>query len=121
MPARCGTVKPTAILRSMRRWLGAGVWVAILVIVVFVVPNVVQALGVGSTSFPDPVDGQAVYDPAEALEPGIEEALEAQVDVIEERSGAEIVLYVRIDPAASDESNLADARGLIDQWGIGRE
>jgi hypothetical protein len=114
-------VKPPAILRSMRRWIGAGVWVAVLVIFVFVVPNVVQALGSGQARFPDPVDGQAVYDPAGALQPGIEEALEAQIDAIEDRSGAEIVLYVRLDPAATDESNLADARGLIDQWGIGRE
>jgi hypothetical protein len=114
-------VKPPAILRTMRRWLGAGVWVAILVIAVFVVPTVLQALGTGGTSFQDPIDGQAVYDPAEALAPGIEEALEARIDAIEARSGAEIVLYVRMDPAATDDSNLADARGLIDQWGIGRE
>jgi uncharacterized membrane protein YgcG len=97
------------------------VWVAILVIAVFVVPNVVQVLGAGAARFPDPVDGQAVYDPAEALQPGIEEALEAQIDAIEARSGAEIVLYVRVDPAATDDANLSDARGLIDQWGIGRE
>jgi len=121
MPAGHGTVKPPAILRTMRRWLGPGVWVAILVVAVFVVPNVVQAIGAGAAPFPDPVEGQAVYDPAEALQPGIEEALEAQIDAIEARSEAEIVVYVRVDPTATDDSNLADARGLIDQWGIGRE
>jgi uncharacterized membrane protein YgcG len=121
MPARCDAVKPPAILRTMRRWLGPGVWVAILVLAVFVVPNVVQALGAGAMRFPDPVDGQAVYDPAGAVGPEIEAVLEAQIDAIEARSGAEIVVYVRMDPAATDDSNLADARGLIDQWGIGRE
>jgi len=121
MPARSGEVKPPAILRIMRRWLGPGVWVAILVVAVFVVPNVLQAVAAQAASFPDPIEGQAVYDPAGALEPGIEEALEGQIDAIEARSGAEIVVYVRVDPSATDDSNLADARGLIDQWGIGRE
>jgi uncharacterized membrane protein YgcG len=121
VPARAASVKPPAILRTMRRWLGPGVWVAILVIVVFVVPNVVQALGAGGTRFPDPVAGQAVYDTAGAVAPEIEAVLEAQVDAIEARSGAEIVVYVRMDPTATDDSNLADARSLIDQWGVGRE
>lgn len=74
----------------------------------------------GAQSFPDPVEGQAVYDPAEALEPGIEQALEAQIDDIEARSGAEIAVYVQVDEFATEDSNLEAARALLDQWGVGR-
>jgi uncharacterized membrane protein YgcG len=106
----------------MRRWIGPGIGVAVVVLVVFVAPAVLEAFGTTQASqFPDPTPGRAVYDPAGALEPGIEEALEAQIDAIEARSGAELVIYVRVDPAATNETNLADAQGLIDQWGIGRQ
>lgn len=70
--------------------------------------------------FPDPIEGQAVYDPAGAFEPGIREALEDRVDAIEARSGAEIAIYVQLDPSATPESNLAAAQALLDQWGVGR-
>ena len=70
--------------------------------------------------FPDPVDGQAVYDPAAALDPGIEQALESQIDAIEARSGAELAIYVQVDEFATPDSNLAAARALLDQWGVGR-
>lgn len=70
--------------------------------------------------FPDPVTGQAVYDPAGALDPQIEQVLEDRIDAIEERSGAEIAIYVQVDPSATPDSNLAAARALLDQWGVGR-
>jgi uncharacterized membrane protein YgcG len=70
--------------------------------------------------FPVSVPGQAVYDPAGAIEPDVERALESQVDAIEARSGAEIAIYVQVDDAATPESNLANARALLDQWGVGR-
>ena len=71
--------------------------------------------------FPDPVKGQAVYDPAGALDPGIEQALEKQIDDIEARSGAEIAIYVQVDEFATEDSNLAAAHALLDQWGVGRK
>lgn len=74
----------------------------------------------GAERFPNPVKGQAVYDPAGALDPGIEQALESQIDAIEARSGAEIVVYMRIDEFATEDSNLAAAQALMDQWGVGR-
>jgi uncharacterized membrane protein YgcG len=70
--------------------------------------------------FPDPVTGQRVYDPADALDPGIEQALEERVDAIEDRSGAQIAMYVQVDPSATADSNLAAAQALLDQWGVGR-
>lgn len=105
----------------MRRWISTGTAVVVVVLLALVLPWVIGMLNVGATRFPDPVTGRAVYDPAGALEPGIEAALEAGIDAIEARSGAEIVVYVRLDPTATDETNLTDARALIDQWGIGRE
>jgi len=71
-------------------------------------------------AFPNPVEGQAVYDPAGAIDASVEEALEAQIDAIEARSGAEIAIYVQVDASATPESNLAAARALLDQWGVGR-
>lgn len=74
----------------------------------------------GEHRFPNPVDGQAVYDPAGTLDPEIEQALESQIDAIEARSGAELAVYVQVDESATPDSNLAAAQALLDQWGVGR-
>jgi uncharacterized membrane protein YgcG len=96
--------------------------VAAVVVLVFLgAPAIARLFSDGGMSrFPDPVTDQAVYDPAGAVSPDIERVLEAQIDEIENRSRAEVVVYVRVDPAVTDEGNLADAQALIDQWGIGR-
>ncbi len=105
----------------MLRGIGAAVAAAVVVLVILGAPAVLRLFsGGGQAPFADAVDGRAVYDPAGALPPGIEEVLETQIDAIEARSGAEVVVYVRVEPAATDESNLADAQALIDAWGIGR-
>jgi uncharacterized membrane protein YgcG len=71
--------------------------------------------------YPEPVRDQAVYDYADVLSPEIERRLEATIDGIEERVGAEIVVYTQIKPASdTEEAAEADALALIDQWGIGR-
>ena len=70
--------------------------------------------------FPDPVDDQAVYDTAEILSAASEEQLEATIDDREAETGAEIVVYTQVDPGISEDGNLANAKALIDQWGIGR-
>lgn len=93
-------------------------WVVVIAVLVF---GWLGPSSGGEPAFPDPVDGQAVYDPAGAIDPEIEEALEAQIDAIEDRSQAEIAIYVRVDPSATEDSNLADAAALMDQWGVGRE
>jgi uncharacterized membrane protein YgcG len=92
------------------------VWAIIIAVGVFGFPGISS----GAHRFPDPVNGQAVYDAAGALEPGIEQALESQIDAIEARSGAELVIYVQVDDAATPDSNLAAAQALMDQWGVGR-
>jgi uncharacterized membrane protein YgcG len=70
--------------------------------------------------FPDPVAGQAVYDPAGAITAQTEQQLETQIDEIETRTNAEIVVYLQVDPPVSEEENLDKARALLDQWGVGR-
>ncbi|HTI29081.1 MAG TPA: TPM domain-containing protein [Methylomirabilota bacterium] len=92
-------------------------WAAIIAFSVFGFPGTGSAVH----KFPDPVDGQAVYDPAGAFDPGIQAALENQIDAIEARSGAEIAIYVQVDPSATPDSNLAAAQALLDQWGVGRK
>lgn len=105
----------------MLKLIGAVVASVVAVVVILFGPAALDAVSSnGSPAFPDPVQGQAVYDPAGALSPEVEQALEAQVDAIEARSGAEVAIYVRIQPGVNDASNLADARALLDQWGVGR-
>ncbi|HEX5039309.1 MAG TPA: TPM domain-containing protein [Candidatus Limnocylindria bacterium] len=70
--------------------------------------------------FPDPVDNQAVYDTAGILSPEAVQQLETTIDAIEARSGAEVVVYTQVDPFSSEDENLANARALVDQWGVGR-
>jgi len=71
--------------------------------------------------FPDPVVNQAVYDTAGLFEaPTIADA-EATIDRIEERTGAEVVIYTQVKPGATTESTEDDAIALIDQWGVGRQ
>ncbi|MEP7040712.1 MAG: TPM domain-containing protein [Chloroflexota bacterium] len=91
-------------------------WAVIIAFSVFGFPGT----GASAQRFPNPVNDQAVYDLAGALEPGIEAALEDRIDAIEARSGAEIAIYVQLDPSATPESNQAAAQALLEQWGVGR-
>jgi uncharacterized membrane protein YgcG len=72
--------------------------------------------------FPEPIDGQAVYDYAGILTSTTESQAEAIVDAIEERTGAEVVVYTQAagEYGLTTEETEAKARALIDQWGIGR-
>ena len=102
------------------RWLlvtgVAAVFAATFVVTAFV--NMVP--GSSATRFPAPVAGQAVYDPAAAIDPQDEAALESQIGAIKARSGAELAIYVQVDPSATQDSNLAAAHSLLDQWHVGR-
>ena len=72
--------------------------------------------------FPDPVDRQAVYDQAGIFSAEAIARAEATIDAIEERSGAELVVYTQPVGYYSIETSETErrARALIDQWGIGR-
>jgi uncharacterized membrane protein YgcG len=70
--------------------------------------------------FPDPVFDQAVYDEAGVLDAGTEAILEQRIDALEARSGAEVAIYLQVDPSQDFETNLALAEALMNQWGVGR-
>ena len=72
--------------------------------------------------YPQPVDGQRVYDTAGVFTAGNIAQAEAQIAAIEKRTGAQIVVYTQVKPA-SDTPELAqqDAEALGSQWGVGRQ
>jgi uncharacterized membrane protein YgcG len=72
--------------------------------------------------FPQPTDGQAVYDYAGILSTDAIARAEATIDTIEARSGAEVVVYTQDSGTydLSPDGTAAKAAALIDQWGVGR-
>ncbi len=86
-----------------------------------VISLLAAAVALGGAPFPAPVVDQAVYDEAGVLDPATEAALEARIDAIEARSGAEVVIYLQVDPFQDFESNLAAAESLMTEWGVGRQ
>ena len=83
------------------------------------VPGIAAAAG---PPFPDPVDGQAVYDTAELFTPEAREQAELIIDAIEAQTKAEVVVYTQglgRDDITAEEAE-AHARALMDQWGVGR-
>ena len=104
----------------LRRFIVPIAAVGLLALSQFGLPFAIGAFGSSGLAFPDPVIDQAVYDPAGALDPQTEASLESRIDAIETRSGAEVVIYTRVAPTVDNDTNLADARRLMDQWGIGR-
>ena len=70
--------------------------------------------------FPPPEDGRAVYDFAGVFSATTVDSVEATIDGIEERTGAEVVVYTQVKPGATTESTEADAIALVDSWGVGR-
>jgi TPM domain/Predicted membrane protein (DUF2207) C-terminal domain len=93
-------------------------WSALLALIALALAA--SAAAAAGPPFPDPIAGTAVYDEANALRPATLSALEAEVDAIEARSGAEVAIYLQVDPDATEQSNLDAARALMDQWGVGR-
>ena len=71
--------------------------------------------------FPDPEVDRAVYDTAEVLDRATVDRVEGMIDAIEQRTGAEIVVYTQEVPCCeSEEGAEVRARALMDQWGVGR-
>lgn len=79
-----------------------------------------QLIGTNLALFPDPVFDQAVYDGAGVLDAAAEAALEERIDALEARSGAEVAIYLQVDPSQDFETNLAAAESLLNEWGVGR-
>jgi uncharacterized membrane protein YgcG len=71
--------------------------------------------------FPDPVTDQAVYDEAGVLDTATVAALAGRIDALEARSGAEIAIFLQVDPTKDFDTNLSAAEALLNQWGVGRQ
>ena len=81
--------------------------------------NVALAAG---PPFPEPVNGQRVYDPAGVLSLATIAEAERIADQIEARTGAQVVVYTQLKPESSTPAAAErDAMALMDQWGIGRK
>lgn len=71
--------------------------------------------------FPSPEINRAVYDQAGVFSSDTIATLESEIDAIEARTGAEVVVYTQVWPYKIDQATSeANAAALIDQWGIGR-
>jgi uncharacterized membrane protein YgcG len=84
-------------------------------------PWVAAAVAAGPP-FPAPENNRAVYDTAGVLKASTVDQVEQTIDAIEQRTGAETVVYTQTVPfpETSDEAE-ANARALMDQWGVGRK
>ena len=72
--------------------------------------------------FPDPIDGQAIYDYAGVFRPETVSQAELIVDAIKAQTKAEIAVYAQAlgrDGITADEAG-THAAALMDQWGVGR-
>ena len=70
--------------------------------------------------YPDPQFDVVVYDYANVLNPATEAQATATIVAIEQRVGAEVVVYSQLKPGSDEESTERDAKELLDQWLIGR-
>ena len=70
--------------------------------------------------FPEPQTDRVVYDYAGILAPATEASATATITQIEQRTGAELVVYTQYKPGSTEGSTERDAVALIDQWGVGR-
>ncbi|HET7472719.1 MAG TPA: TPM domain-containing protein, partial [Candidatus Limnocylindrales bacterium] len=72
--------------------------------------------------FPEPIDGVRVYDHAGAFRAETIAVVAKTIAAIEDRTGAQVVVYSQVvESGRSTEEADADARSLMDQWGVGRK
>jgi len=106
----------------VRRWLAGILAAGFLALVVAGAVSAVDPAPPGPP-FPPPVNGQRVYDYAGIFSPDAIADAEAASQAIEERTGAQVVVYTEptgyYDISTDETRNRANA--LIDQWGIGRK
>jgi uncharacterized membrane protein YgcG len=71
--------------------------------------------------YPDPIEGLRVYDYAGVLRRDTEVQVAERIRAIEERTGAQVVVYTQVKPdSGSFAAAERDAAALMDQWGVGR-
>ena len=97
----------------------AAVAAAALLLLIAIIPATSAGAG---PPYPAPATGQRVYDTAEILTPGAIAEAERISRAIEDRTGAQVVVYTQLKPESdTPEAAQRDAIALMDQWGIGRK
>jgi uncharacterized membrane protein YgcG len=72
--------------------------------------------------YPPPEASVTVYDYAHVLKPATIDSVQQTIAGIQQRTGAEAVVYTQIKPSSQTPAAAeADAAALIDQWGVGRK
>ncbi|HEY7599086.1 MAG TPA: TPM domain-containing protein [Candidatus Limnocylindrales bacterium] len=71
--------------------------------------------------YPPPVNDVVVYDYADLFSASTDAAATQIIVGIEQRVGAEVVVYTQYKPGSDFDSTAEDARALINQWGVGRQ
>ncbi len=109
--------RPATGRARMRHYarLIAAAWLALLTL-----PATVLAQPPAGPPFPPPETDRVVYDFGDILSPQTEASVTATITEIEQRTGAELVVYTQYKPGSTEESTNSDAVALIDQWGVGR-
>jgi uncharacterized membrane protein YgcG len=105
----------------MRRLVAAMAALAVLVplLVATLAGGVIAATPIGPP-FPPPVTDVVVYDNANILAPPTESRATEIIVAIEQRVGAEVVVYTQFKPDSTESSTEQDALALINEWGVGR-
>ena len=102
--------------------LAAVVWLVALAVGPAVAASPSPSTPAAGPPFPEPVDGQAVYDYAEVLTETTERQAEAIIDAIEAQTKSEVVVYTQAlgrDDITTGEAE-THAAALMDEWGVGR-
>ena len=84
-------------------------------------PALVLAQPPAGPPYPQPETNVRVYDFADILSPATEQQAQQIIDGIQQRTGAQVVVYTQYKPGSTDESTDQDAIALINQWGVGRK
>jgi uncharacterized membrane protein YgcG len=72
--------------------------------------------------FPPPETGVRIYDTSDILSPASEQSAQQIIAGIEARTGAQVVVYTQdVESGRTPDEAEADARALMDQWGVGRK
>ena len=94
---------------------------AALLLLALLVPATVLAQPPAGPPYPLPEDNVRVYDYADILTPSTEQRAEQIIAGIQQRTGAQVVVYTQYKPGSTDDSTDQDAIDLINQWGVGRK
>jgi uncharacterized membrane protein YgcG len=110
------------VRRSARRLaIGAGLigWLSLSVALVAAQapPGPLPAAG---PPYPAPLEDVVVYDYADLFRAETVARATEIIVGIEERTGAEVVVYTQHKPGSTTDSTEQDAIALMDQWGVGR-